>query len=309
MTTTQTESPAVPHGTRTITNRLGLPEPIVNAVRNDPYSSSGSDITVTMLLKPPRAVALERQHRDEIVEDASERLWALAGQIGHAILERGSKHELTERRLFTEINGWKVSGQADLIPPDLLIDYKFTTVWSCKDGLKPEWEQQINMLHLLCVRNGINIVKAQIVAIYRDWSKLEARRSPDYPQTQVQLFDVPIWPQEKVEAYMLGRVKEHQSAREELPECTAEERWEKPAKWAIHKDGRERAIKLHDSEESAKLHLATLDAKHRIEHRPGEQVRCQSYCAAMPFCSQAKTLGVAPEVGVSLPRTQKAIEV
>src|SRR5439155_22425448 len=212
-----------------IENRLGLPEPLVNAVRNDPYDSKGSDITVTQLLKPPRAVALECEHRDEIVEDASERLWALVGQIGHSILERGSKHELTERRLFTEINGWKVSGQVDLIPPDLLIDYKFTSLWTTKNGLKLEWSQQVNMLHLLCVRNGIQIVKAQIVAIYRDWSKLEARRSPDYPQMQVQLFDVPLWSFAQAEAYMLERVKTHQEARKSLPECTSEERWEKPA--------------------------------------------------------------------------------
>jgi hypothetical protein len=279
----------------TITNRLGLPQPIVDAVRGDPYSSGGSDITVTTLLKPPRAVALERQHASEIVEDAADRLWALVGQIGHSILERGSKESITERRLFTEINGWKVSGQVDLVPPDLLIDYKFTTVWSCKDGLKPEWEQQLNMLHLLCIRNDINIVKAQIVAIYRDWSTLEARRSPDYPQTQVELFDVPLWAFSKVEAYMLERVMAHQSARETLPECSSEERWEKPTKWALMKKGRERAVRVFESAQAANAALEGTSKEHYIQERPGEQVRCQSYCAAMPFCAQARALGVVPE--------------
>lgn len=283
----------------TLTNKLGLPEPLVNAVRQDPYSSNGSDTTVTTLLKPTRAVALEKLHKDEITEDASERLWALAGQIGHAILERGSKHELTERRLFTSIRGWKVSGQADLIPPDVLIDYKFTTVWSCKDGLKPEWTQQLNMLNLLCVRNDIRIHKAQIVAIYRDWSKLEARRSPDYPQTQVQLFDVPLWPFGVIEAWMDGRVQEHQAAQsaleKNLPECTSAERWEKPTKYALMKRGRERAVKLYDDLGAAEAHRQDVSAEHYIETRPGSQTRCESYCAAMPWCSQAKALGVSPE--------------
>jgi hypothetical protein len=279
----------------TITNRLGLPQPIVDAVRADPYSSGRSDISVTTLLKPPRAVALERQHASEIVEDAADRLWALVGQIGHAILERGSKEAITERRLYTEVNGWTVSGQVDLVPPDLLLDYKFTSVWSCKDGLKPEWEQQLNMLHLLCVRNGIHIVKAQIVAIYRDWSTLEARRSPDYPQTQVQLFDVPLWTLPAIEAYMTERVRAHQAARAALPECTAEERWGKPTKWALMKRGRERAVKLFDSAQVANVALEAASKEHYIQERPGEQVRCQNYCAAMPFCSQAKALGVTPE--------------
>jgi hypothetical protein len=274
----------------TITNRLGLPQPIVDAVRADPYSSGRSDISVTTLLKPPRAVALERQHASEIVEDAADRLWSLVGQIGHAILERGSKEAITERRLYTEINGWIVSGQVDLVPPDLLLDYKFTSVWSCKDGLKPEWEQQLNMLHLLCVRNGIHIVKAQIVAIFRDWSTLEARRSPDYPQTQVQLFDVPLWTLPAIESYITERVRAHQAARAALPECTAEERWEKPTKWALMKKGRERAVKLFDSAQAANVALEGASKEHYIQERPGEQVRCQSYCAAAPFCSQFASL-------------------
>jgi len=274
-----------------ITNRLGLPEPLVNAVRRDPYDSKGSDITVTSLLKPPRAVALEREHREEIVQDASEMLWSLVGQIGHSILERAAVEGMVERRLFAEVNGWKVSGQADLIPPDLLIDYKFTTCWSCKNGLKPEWEQQLNALRWLAHRNGIELKSAQIIALYRDWSKLEARRSSDYPQHQVQVFDVPLWPMEKAAAWMMTRVCLHQNAKsalesgQALPECTSEERWEKPAKWAIHKEGRERAVKLHDTESGALAHLATLDKKHRIELRPGEQVRCENYCNAAPWCS------------------------
>ncbi len=277
----------------TVTNKLGLPEPIVNAIRGDPYDSQGSDITVTTLLKPPRAVALEKLHKAEIVEDAAERLWSLCGQIGHAILERGSKHELTERRLFTQIAGWKVSGQADLIPPDVLIDYKFTTVWSCKDGLKIEWLQQINMLRFLCVRNGISIQKGQIVAIYRDWSKLEARRSADYPQSQVQLFDVPLWELVDAEKYITDRVAAHQAAQAgALPDCLPDERWQKPTKWALMKKDRERAVKLFDSSDTAHTACDSAGPNHYVEERLGEQVRCQSYCVARPWCSLADSLGV-----------------
>lgn len=278
----------------TITNKAGLPLPLVEAVRRDPYNSQGSDMTVTGLLKPPRTVALERQHKDEIEEDAADRLWALIGQIGHLILERSGGLS-TELRLFSQVNGWKISGQMDLLSGNVLVDYKITSVWSCKDGLKPEWEQQLNALHWLAWKNSIKVEKAQIVAIFRDWSKLEARRSADYPRHQVQVFDVPLWSTTRAQFWIEERVHLHQEAQsDELPECTPEERWEKPAKWAIHKEGRERAVKLHDTESGAKTHLATLDAKHRIEHRPGEQVRCQSYCNAMPFCSQAKALGVVP---------------
>ncbi len=276
-----------------ITNHAGLPEPLVNAIRNDSYDSQGSDTTVTTLLKPARAVALEKLHKAEITEDASDRLWALLGQLGHSILERGDNGQHTELRLFATVRGWKVSGQMDLLGGNLLTDYKITSVWSCKDGLKPEWEQQLNALRWLASVNGHEINKMQIVAIYRDWSKLEARRSPDYPRHQVQVFDVPLWDLNQAAMWMVDRVAAHQVAQGgELPECTASERWERPAKFAIMKQGRERAVKLHDSLEAAQRHLLTLDAKHSIEERPGQQIRCESYCNARPWCVFADSLGV-----------------
>ncbi len=281
----------------TITNHAGLPEPLVNAVRNDSYDSQGSDTTVTTLLKPARAVALEKLHKEEITEDASDRLWALLGQLGHSILERGGNGQHTELRLFATVRGWKVSGQMDLLGGNLLTDYKITSVWSCKDGLKPEWEQQLNALRWLASVNGHHVEKAQIVAIYRDWSKLEARRSADYPRHQVQVFDVPLWSLIDAGLWINGRVAAHQAAQAgELPECTNEERWEKPTKYALMKRGRERAVRLYDDRTQAAL-AAEGNGALRVEERPGSQTRCESYCAAMPWCSQAKALGVAPEPG------------
>jgi len=278
-----------------ITNHAGLPLPLVEAVRRDPYSSNGSDITVTTLLKPARAVALERAHKDEITEDAADRLWSLIGQIGHLILERSGGMS-TELRLFSQVRGWKVSGQMDLLMGSILTDYKLTSVWSCKDGLKPEWEQQMNALRWLASKNEVAIEKAQIVAIYRDWSKLEVKRSADYPRHQVQVFDVPLWTLEHAQEWIEDRVQVHQAAQsaleKNLPECTPDERWEKPEKFAVMKAGRERAVKLHATKEAAELHLKRVSDDHFWERREGEQVRCASYCAGRPFCTQADALGV-----------------
>ncbi|MES2367168.1 MAG: hypothetical protein V4563_14925 [Pseudomonadota bacterium] len=281
----------------TITNHAGLPLPLVEAVRRDPYHSNGSDTTATTLLKPARAVALEKLHKAEITEDAADRLWALIGQIGHLILER-SGGMLTELRLFAEVRGWKVSGQMDLLSGNILTDYKLTSVWSCKDGLKPEWEQQLNALRLLASMNGHKIEKAQIVAIYRDWSKLEARRSADYPRHQVQVFDVPLWNLLDAMKWLDERVQVHQAAQsaleKNLPECTASERWEKPTKYALMKTGRERAVRLYDDRTQAVL-AAEGNSALRVEERPGSQTRCESYCNARPWCSQADALGVPKE--------------
>jgi hypothetical protein len=212
---------------RVLTNRLGLPAPLVRAVANDSYDAGNSDATVTRLLQPPRKVELERLHQHEIVEDASSRIFALLGQVSHLILERAADNSICEKRLFTEVLGWKVSGQVDLMPEERkIIDYKLSSIFSVKDGLKPEFEQQVNLLAFLCRANGLpEVQSAQIIVILRDWFLSKSRRDPNYPQEQVVVLDVPIWSAEEQEAFMLERVKAHQDARRELPECTQEETW------------------------------------------------------------------------------------
>src|SRR3990167_5596923 len=47
-----------------LTNKQGLPQPLVEAVRNDSYGRGDADISVTQLLAPPRKVALIHEHAD-----------------------------------------------------------------------------------------------------------------------------------------------------------------------------------------------------------------------------------------------------
>lgn len=270
-----------------LTNRLNLPQPLVDAVKNDTYSRGEAAISVTSLLKPPRQLALETEHFDEIEEDASDRMWSLMGQVVHGILERADKTGIAERRLFVEVEGWKVSGQMDRYIDGVLQDYKVVTVYKFKDGGVPEeYEQQLNIYACLLRLNGHPVTGLQIVGILRDWSKLEARRDPEYPQTQVVVRDVPLWEPERAYQFMRERVILHQQARVKLPMCSDTDRWAKAPKFALMKVGGKRAVKLYDSEAEARAH-ASIDPKNlRVEVRPGESVRCAAYCAVAKFCTQ-----------------------
>ncbi len=274
-----------------LTNKLNLPSPIVKAVTNDPYDNRKSDFTPSILLNPPRATALIKAHRDEITEDVSDKLWALMGQIGHTILERAGDKNIIERRFFAKVASFTVSGQADLIlsPNNVeLCDYKFCSVWTAKDGVKTEWTQQVNILKYLASEdeNPVTINKANIIAIFRDWSKPKARREKDYPQAQVQVMPVELWPLEKTEAFICERIAAHLSAEKILPLCTDEERWHTADKWAVLKKGNKRAHRLLDNETQANM-MATQEGM-IVEHRLGESKRCADYCKAFPFCSQAQ---------------------
>jgi len=278
-----------------ITNHANLPEAIVNAVRNDPYDSGACDISVTKLIGPPQIRVLEREHADEITEDASDRIWSLIGQIGHKILERAAVHDIAERRLFAEIAGWRISGQFDnlvLLPDGTLQDYKFTSVWAVADGIKPEWEAQLNILRWLATQNGYPpIRRLQSVAILRDWSKGKAKQGNPYPPHQVKVLPVPLWTLEETRAYIIARIQLHKLADERaahgdpLPRCTDAERWAKPTTYAVRKPGRKSAVKLYDNEDDALTHSAEIPSGY-VEHRPGESIRCADYCAVADYCAQ-----------------------
>lgn len=274
------------------TNRFGLPSPIVRAVCNDGYSKGDADYSVTQLLKPPRIVALERAHWDEIEEDASDRIWALLGQATHVIAERANEVEVAERRLAIAVDGIIVSGGMDLYlsSTQTLLDYKVTSVWKAKMGIPPEWEQQLNLYAQILRQNGHPVKQLQVLAIFRDWSKLEARRDGTYPQAQSMMFTIPLWESEKALSFLKERIALHEAAKFVLPECTGEDRWAKADVYAVMKEGRKSAVKLHDSEESASKHVMELGANHYIQKRHGMNTRCEAYCNVAKFCDLFKRL-------------------
>lgn len=271
-----------------LTNHLNLPQPIVDAVANDSYDGprDANSISVTTLLKPVRIVALERKHAHELEEDASDRIFSLCGQVVHGILERADKTGIAERRLSIEVEGWKVSGQMDRYLDGLLQDYKFVTSYKFKDaGVPEEYEQQLNVYAEILRLNGHPVTKMQIVGILRDWSKMEARRDPAYPQTHIVVRDVPLWAPEKRYQFIRERVILHKKAQASLPNCSDSDVWAKPNIWAVMKRGKERAVKLYGSEAEARTH-AGEDASLSVEFRPGQRVRCENYCAVSQFCTQ-----------------------
>ena len=285
-----------------VTNILGLPESIVRAVQNDPYDRGDSHISVTGLIAPARKRALEIQHADELVTDAADRIWSLYGQIVHGILERadlGEDEIITERRLFIERHGWRISGQFDrfiLREKKKLQDYKFTSLWSVKDGVKPEHEAQQNIYRLMLKENGYHVDELEIVSILRDWSKTRAKRDSSYPQNPVVVQQVDIWPDEKTEQFIKDRLIAHGKAQHELPECTADERWERDSVYKIKKNNNKTAVRGHanykssEEAEAAAAEMSQDGNAYSVEFHQGEAIRCEMYCEVANHCLQWRAL-------------------
>ena len=277
-----------------ITNKTGLPEAIVEAIRNDPYDAGDCDISVTQLVGPPQIRRLRQLHEDKIEEDASDRIWALLGQAVHTILERAGSAGIVEERLFAEVNGYTISGQLDRISyePCRLTDYKVTSAWTFIGGPKADWISQLNCYAFLCRANGINVDELEIVALYRDWSWSRSKSSSSYPASQVAAIPVALWDQAFVDSYIRGRLSMHFKLG--IVPCTDQERWAKPEQWAIMREGRKSALRVLESEQQAldwaeaRGHLVDGAWQKRayLQERPREYIRCQRYCPVSDFCRQ-----------------------
>ena len=273
-----------------ITNNLGLPDPIVQAVANDTYTGGAANINISVssLDKPVRQRWLERLHRDEISEDAADRIWALLGSAIHSILERANVDGIAEERLSVMVAGWRVSGAFDhfTLGEGVLSDYKVTSVWSIRDGGRSAWKAQLNIYAHLLRAAGHVVRSVRAIAIARDWRKNEFLRygSDGYPPHQVVVIELPLWTPEECDAYLLERVTAHQAASTDaLPHCTREERWQRDAVWAVVKDGNKRATKLCASEAEAIAVIGEAKKMH-VEFRPGIAVRCEQYCSVSEQC-------------------------
>lgn len=280
------------------TNNKNLPAPIVKVVTKDDYDSGDCDISVTTLIGSARQSQLTKVHKDDLVEDASDCIYRALGSILHKILEEVDT-EVTERRLSMKVEGlagkiWTISGALDRYKVDggILQDYKLTSAWKFnKTEPDPAFSAQLNIYAEILRYNKIEVNSAEIHGILRDWSKMQVMRDKNYPRCQYHIQQIPLWPREQVQAYLKERVIAHQLAEETLPECTDEDRWAKPPKYAVMKKGRKTALKLYDTQEAASTHAAREGKLCYVEFRPSVANRCEHYCSVNGFCEQyQKTL-------------------
>jgi hypothetical protein len=268
-----------------ITNTYDLPQALVEAVKNDPYTGGG-DISVTKLIDSPQLRILRNQYKESIVEDVTDRIWSLLGQAVHTILERANKSDVVEERLFADVSGWKLSGQFDRM--DLrdacLDDYKCTSTYKVMMSDMIDWERQLNVLRWLAIQNGYKVEKLRIIAILRDWRKADAKHKAGYPQQAVVTIDIPVWPLDETFAYIKERIALHQLAEQTNNVlCSNEERWYTGTTYALKKNGGKRAIKIFERKEDCEAEL--VDGTF-IEERPGLYRRCEEYCEVSNFCQQ-----------------------
>jgi hypothetical protein len=260
------------------TNNLCLPETYVNACGQPRIPIEGV-FTGSEISNPPLQSKLKREHWNELTQDVSEMIWLVFGNAFHAYMEPNApKESFSEERLFMHYKGIKISGQADLWHNKVIVDYKTTSAWSFQFGDKPEWITQLNIYRMLYfVVLGLDTDKLEVHAILRDWMKSKTYSDDSYPKIAYHVENIPIVdPTPHLDDWL--------SKIDDPPPCTAEERWERDTTWAVMKGANKTASKVCKSEEEAGLYIEGKGEQCSIVKRPGEAIRCQSYCIVSQFC-------------------------
>lgn len=284
-----------------ITNKMNLPQPFVDAARNEhvyvPKRYSATDV-----IGGVRKAILQRRHDDEIEVDAADQLWAIFGTAVHGILERAEETDmqLKENKVVVEMpNGYELSGIFDLYDAGTktVTDYKTASVWKVNFGDFDEWRLQLLIYGYILREIGFDVERGQIVALLKDHSKTKARTGEHPPlPVFVKAWDFTERDYVDVEHFLYGKFAQIEEAEklpdDELPLCTPEERWTRDEKWAVRKETNKRAKKLFRADQKAQAEEYAMQCGPGfvVEHRPGVDSRCIDYCSAAPFCSHYKKI-------------------
>jgi len=277
-----------------ITNFNNIPLPIYRAILHNWYDGKNAKhfVSATELIKPIKIIVLEKRHRTEIVEEASDLIWSLMGSAMHKVLEKSEwEQSLNEERLFAKVNGKIISGGVDLYEKETISDFKFTSVYSYiyRSRMK-EWQQQLNIYSYLYQKAGFPVEKLQIIAIFRDWSRIKRKFEKNYPK-QIEIIPLKLWPLAETEQFISDRLHQIQLALkasdDQIPCCSASERWQDPTRYAVMKKGNKRALRVFDTMEQAELLISFHkdNKKLSIETRESIPKRCMDYCIVNKFCN------------------------
>ncbi|NBX48465.1 hypothetical protein EBT25_00640 [bacterium] len=254
-----------------ITNKYGVPEPLVTLASKEYYSKGASQYSVTEIMSPPKIKRLREQYNDQIKQDVSDMLWNLLGSALHVVMERGVTDGWTmEERLYKEVDGVTVSGAIDIQQetPEgvVIIDYKFTSAWAVMQE-KEEWQQQLNVYKWLVETvKRKKVVGLKICALVRDFNRHETKEG--YPKASIEMVDIPMWDSVTTEAYVRERLNLHRDAKvsadfgDELPPCSDTDRWQSETIYAVKREGRKTAIRLFKTiEETQAVHRKLLRSR------------------------------------------------
>jgi len=202
-----------------------------------------------------------------------------------------------EQRTAKEMNvdgvKWTVSGKFDAVVQGTVEDVKTTKTFNWIKGSNDDKYGKQGSIYRWLNPDIITQDHVNILMIFTDWSELKAKADKTYPQKRVIVRKISLMSMEETESYVMERLRllnrYLDKPEAELPQCTPDELWMDPPKWAYYKDRTKlgRATKLFDNAAEANLQLSKEGRTGTVVKRDMEPKFCR-YCDARPICTQAE---------------------
>lgn len=290
-----------------VTNKLGLPEYLVDWLNHDSYDHNKAENTIsaTGLMKPVKISILTARHKEKLEIDVSELIASRMGTAIHDSIERISTPNFSKEQRITRVLRVKeidftVTGKYDVLQKNgdgtvTIRDIKTTSVWAYIFGGKDEdYRIQLSIYRWLLSQTEEVTSIAFIDFFFTDWQSMKAKTEANYPSQRLKAgYKVDLLSLEDTEKYIVERLTMFLDFRDveddDLPDCTPKELWAGVDTWALVKIGNKRATKICDSLADAEAYKNLHSSDLTIRLRPGKVKRC-GYCPVHNHCSQHKRL-------------------
>ncbi len=311
------------------TNSTNIPLPFAVLLATDNYDFVPDEnaISVTTLLKSTRQIVLGRVLQAEgnlPSEDINDLRASALGTAIHSALEAAWQEPQnalralgygkrmvdrlkvnptewddptecvwTEVRTAKEIAGMTVSGSTDLILCGQVCDYKTTSVYSYLKGDREAKHRMQLSIYAWLNPDKVTSNVGYINYWLTNWTASEAKRSREYPQSQIIQKELVLMDKHEVETFLRNKIGDIRkfTASPDLPECTSEELWQSEGVWQyFSKPENTRASANLSTQAEANLHRLTKGkGKGVVRYKPAKVYAC-GYCNASSICSQYKKL-------------------
>ena len=303
---------------QTFTNntKLSKEHAIFAAYHSTLYSGNppreGKLSTTTIIGSVKQALmAIKYSEADTGPQDVSNLMASAKGTAMHngltAALQAYDQHYICEKRIEREVEGWKISGEFDVLTPDKQIkDFKFVSNYNIKkliedkQILQPEWtleDMYIKVPTYFKYVAQLSIYRYLLndpeVKMYGSILFSLNNGSDMGKYTIDQEVTFPLRPMEEIHEFLVGRVKQIKAhlAAGTMPDCSDVERGYTPGEWKLTRVGTTgKAQTVRGSKCNSAAELADFV---RLNGRPGDQqviippkYSLCNYCKFTQVCDQ-----------------------
>lgn len=204
-----------------------------------------------------------------------------------------------ENRSERRVAGHLITGEYDFVADGAIEDFKSTGTYSYTHRVNDDkYIQQMSIYRWL---NPTIITRddASIGFIFTDWSKLNAIKSTDYPQSRVMGYPLQLMSELETDAWIKAKLSAISLAmdkpEEELPLCTPDDLWQKPSTFKYFKNPAKaeekgaRSTKNFNTMVEAQARLAEDNYVGTVKEVKGKVGFCK-YCPGFEKCTQKDQL-------------------